>query len=74
MRILPSLALAVVAALAFSLQAADAIVSENSAGLHQDYRDGLLVAFFTIVCSTLLVTLVIHYYRMQWGRRSILTE
>ncbi|MEM3095313.1 MAG: hypothetical protein QXX64_06720 [Nitrososphaera sp.] len=72
------MALAVVAAaLASSLQAADAIVSVKSAGLHhhhQDYQDSLLVAFFTIVCSALLVTMVIHYYRIQWGRKSIITE
>jgi len=74
MRFLLPLALVVVAALAFSLEAADAIVSEKSAGLHQDYQDSLLVAFFTIVCSALLVTMVIHYYRIQWGRRSIITE
>jgi hypothetical protein len=74
MQILVALVFAVIAALALSLQSADAIVSEQSTGMHSDYQDRLLVAFFTLVCSALLVTLVVHYYRMQWGRKSILTE
>ncbi|MEW6605423.1 MAG: hypothetical protein AB1351_12155 [Thermoproteota archaeon] len=64
------------AALAFSFNSADAIVSGQSvAPMHYlDYPYNLLVPFFTIVCSTLLVTIVLHYYRTQWGRKSIITE
>jgi hypothetical protein len=73
MQILVALVFAVIAALALSLQSADAIVSEQSTEMHSEYQDRLLVAFFN-VWSALLVTLVIHYYWMQWGRKSILTE
>ena len=54
MQILVALVFAVIAAIAFSLQIVDAIVSEQSTGIHGDYRNSLLVAFFTIVCSALL--------------------
>jgi hypothetical protein len=62
--------------LAFSFHAADAIVSGHSTAA-QNYREypyNLLVPFFTILCSALLITLVVHYYRLQWGRKSIITE
>lgn len=62
-------------ALWFYVQPADAIVSEHvPAHALYDYQQSLLVAFFTIVCSALLITLVLHYYRIQWGRRSLLTR
>lgn len=65
-----------VAALAISFNSAGAIVSGHSvAPMHySDYPYKLLVPFFTIVCSALLVTIVLHYYRTQWGRKSIITE
>jgi hypothetical protein len=68
--------LTAVVVLAFSFPAASAIVSGHSAAA-QNYREypyNLLVPFFTIVCSALLVTMVIHYYRVQWGRKSVITE
>jgi hypothetical protein len=69
------LALAAVAALAFSFPAAEAIVSVQQAEHHfAEYPYNLLVVFFTLVCSALLVTLVVHFYRAQWGRKSIITE
>jgi ABC-type spermidine/putrescine transport system permease subunit II len=74
MQALLFLAFVMVAAASFSLRGAYAIVSEQPTGMHSSYQDSLLVAFFTIICSTILVTLVFHYYRMQWGRKSILTE
>lgn len=68
-------ALAVVTALAFSFNNADAIVSGQPVELHyKQYPYNLLVPFFTIVCSMLLITLVVHYYRTQWGQRSIITK
>ena len=61
--------------LLFYVQPANAIVSEHAAAhALYDYPQSLLVAFFTIASSALLVTLVIHYYRVQWGRRSLLTR
>jgi|Tabmets5t2r1_1033131.scaffolds.fasta_scaffold09082_3 hypothetical protein len=79
MKILVLLAILAVAAaaLASSLQPADAIVSVLPTAAHgpySDYQHSLLIAFFTLVCSVLLVTMVMHYYRMQWGRRSVLTR
>ena len=76
MNMLLVLVFATSAALAFSFPSADAIVPAPlaSQGPHSDYQDGLLVAFFTVACSALLVTLVMHYYRVQWGRRSVLTR
>jgi hypothetical protein len=76
MKIALPLVLTVVVILAFSFHAADAIVSGHSAAA-QNYREypyNLLVPFFTIVCSALLITLVVHYYRVQWGRKSVITE
>jgi hypothetical protein len=69
-------ALAAAVLLAFSFNAAEAIVSgSSSAGLvYKEYPYNLMIPFFTIACSALLVVLVLHYYRMQWGRRSVLTE
>jgi hypothetical protein len=64
-------------ALAFSLQPASAIVSGHplmAERLHSDYQYDLLVAFFAIVCSALLRALVVHYYRIQWGRKSVMTR
>jgi hypothetical protein len=64
-------------ALAFSLQPASAIVSGHpvmSEKLHSDYQYDLLVAFFAIICSSLLIALVVHYYRIQWGRKSVMTR
>ena len=70
------LVFAISAALAFSFPSADAIVPASlaSQGPHSDYPDSLLVAIFTVACSALLGTLVMHYYRVQWGRRSVLTR
>ncbi len=69
------LALTAVVAFAFSFPAADAIVSVSPADHHfVEYPYSLLVAFFTLVCSALLVTLVLHFYRVQWGRKSVITE
>ncbi len=67
---------AAVVALGFTFNSADAIVSSHSAAevQYQDYPYNLLVPFFTIVCSALLVTIVLHYYRTQWGRKSVITE
>jgi hypothetical protein len=59
------------------LHPANAIVSEHPAmadKLNSDYLYNLLIAFFAIACSTLLIILVVHYYRIQWGRKSILTR
>jgi hypothetical protein len=76
MKLALPLALTAAVLLALSFNAADAIVSgSSSAGLvYREYPYNLLVPFFTIACSTLLVALVLHYYRMQWGRRFVLTE
>ena len=75
MKVALSLALTVVVALTLSFHAAYAIVSEPPAGLHyKEYPYNLMQVFFTIVCSALLITLGIHYYRAQWGRKSIITE
>jgi len=69
------LALAAVVAFAFSFPAADAIVSVPPVEHHfAEYPYNLLVAFFTLVCSALLVTLAVHFYRVQWGRKSVITE
>jgi len=68
---------AVIVAFSFSGQSANAIVSEHPAmaeKLHSDYQYDLLVAFFVVVCSALLASLVVHYYRIQWGRKSIMTR
>lgn len=74
MKVALPLALAVVA-LAFSFPGADAIVSGPPAQLHlAEYPYSLLVPFFTLVCSALLVALVVHFYRAQWGRKSVITE
>lgn len=66
----------VASALASSFNSAEAIVSSHSAAQmhHPEYPYNLLVPFFTIVCSTLLATIVLHYYRTEWGRKSIITE
>jgi hypothetical protein len=64
-------------ALAFSMPSASAIVSDYSAmaeRLHSDYQYDLLVAFFAVVCSGLLVALLTYYYRIQWGRKSVMTR
>ena len=64
-------------ALAFLLQPASAIVSGHPVmveKLHSDYQYDLLVAFFAIVCSSLLIALMVHYYRIQWGRKSVMTR
>jgi hypothetical protein len=76
MKIALPLALSLVVLIAFSFHAADAIVSGQSAAAqhYKEYPYNLLVPFFTVVCSTLLITLVIHYYREQLGRKSIITE
>jgi hypothetical protein len=63
MKILVLLAILAVAAaaLASSLQPADAIVSvlpTAAHGLYSDYQHSLLIAFFTLICSVLLVTMV----------------
>lgn len=68
------LALAAVVALAFSVPGANAIVSVPAEHHLTEYPYSLLVAFFTLVCSALLVTLVLHFYRTQWGWKSIITE
>jgi len=63
--------------LSLPLQPSYAIVSGHpvmAEKLHSDYQYDLLVVFFVIVSSSLLVTLVIHYYRMQWGRKSVMTR
>jgi hypothetical protein len=75
--VLPAILAVAAAALASSLQPADAIVSALPTAAHgpySDYQHSLLIAFFTLVCSVPLVTMVMHYYRMQWGRRSVLTR
>jgi len=59
------------------LQPSNAIVSGHpmmAEKLHSDYQYDLLVVFFAIVSSSLLVTLIVHYYRMQWGRKSVMTR
>ena len=64
-------------AISFSGQSANAIVSEHPAmaeKLHSDYQYDLLVAFFVLVCSALLASLVVHYYRIQWGRKTVMTR
>ena len=71
------IAILTVLAFAFLLQPANAIVSDRPAmaeKLNSDYVYNLLIAFFAIACSALLVTLIVHYYRIQWGRRSVLTR
>lgn len=69
--------LAALVALGFSLHPANAIVSGHpmmADKLHSDYQYDLLVAFFVIVCSALLGVVIVHYYRIQWGRKSIMTR
>ncbi len=69
--------LAALVALGFSLQPAHAIVSGHpmmAEKLRSDYQYDLLVIFFMIVCSALLGAMVVHYYRIQWGRKSIMTR
>jgi hypothetical protein len=67
---------AAVAVLGFSFNPANAIVSGHSVSQthYRDYPYNLLVPFFIIVCSALMITIGLNYYRMQWGRKSIITE
>ena len=63
--------------LIFLLQPANAIVSDHpnmAENLNSDYLYNLLIVFFVIACSALLVILAVHYYRIQWGRKSVLTR
>jgi hypothetical protein len=62
--------------LVYPFNSAEAIVSGHSAApIHYlQYPYNLLVIFFTIVCSALLATILLHYYRAQWGSRSVITE
>lgn len=71
-----SLFFAALVAFGFSWHPANAIVSGRpvmAEELHSDYQYDLLVAFFAIVCSALLGSMVVHYYRIQWGRKSVVT-
>lgn len=63
-------------ALVSSFNFAEAIVSGHSATQmhYREYPYNLLVPFFTIVCSSLLATILLHYYRTQWGRKSVITK
>jgi hypothetical protein len=75
--VLPAILTIAAAALASSLRPADTIVSALPTAAHgpySDYQHSLVIAFFTLVCSVLLATMVMHYYMMQWGRRSVLTR
>lgn len=66
MRIASSLVFAAVVIFAFSSHAADAIVSGQPATQHYgEYPYNLLMPFFAIACSALLITLIVHYYTLQ---------
>lgn len=75
--VLAVVAIVIVASvLAYSVSYAEAIVSTHSAtSMHySQYPYNLLMFFFTIVCSAILATILLHYYRAQWGNSSVITE
>ncbi|GEM_PF-2001016 len=75
--VLPIVVIAIiVSTLVSSFNSAEAIVSGHStAHIHYlEYPYNLLIPFFTIICSTLLAMVFLHYYRTQWGKKSVITE